>query len=41
MGKVILGMTLSLDGYINDAEGSVALLYPDLPPPTGQDAEAQ
>jgi dihydrofolate reductase len=29
MGKVVLGMMLSLDGYINDAEGSVALLYPD------------
>ncbi len=30
MAKVILGMTMSLDGFINDAEGSVALLYPDL-----------
>ena len=30
MGKVILGMTISLDGYINDREGSVAALYPDL-----------
>jgi dihydrofolate reductase len=30
MGKVILGMTMSLDGYINDREGSVSRLYPDL-----------
>jgi dihydrofolate reductase len=30
MGKVILGMSMSLDGFINDGEGSVAALYPDL-----------
>ena len=30
MGKVILGMTMSLDGFINDSDGSVASLYPDL-----------
>jgi len=30
MGKVILGMTMSLDGFINDQSGSVAALYPDL-----------
>lgn len=30
MGKVVLGMTMSLDGFINDANGSVAALYPDL-----------
>lgn len=30
MGKVILGMTMSLDGFINDREGSVAALYSDL-----------
>lgn len=30
MGKVILGATISLDGYINDRSGSVAALYPDL-----------
>jgi dihydrofolate reductase len=30
MGKVILGMTMSLDGFINDPEGSVEALYPDL-----------
>jgi dihydrofolate reductase len=30
MTKVIFGMTMSLDGFINDANGSVALLYPDL-----------
>jgi hypothetical protein len=30
VGKVILGMTMSLDGYINDRYGSVGALYPDL-----------
>ncbi len=30
MGKVILGMTMSLDGFINDRNGSVGVLYPDL-----------
>ena len=30
MAKVILGMTMSLDGFINDRNGSVADLYPDL-----------
>ena len=30
MGNVILGATLSLDGYINDRKGSVDALYPDL-----------
>ncbi len=30
MGNVILGMTISLDGFINDRDGSVAALYPDL-----------
>src|SRR5581483_8665795 len=30
MGKVILGMTTSLDGFINDRSGSVGALYPDL-----------
>ena len=30
MGKVILGMTISLDGFINDRGGSVGALYPDL-----------
>jgi dihydrofolate reductase len=29
MAKVIAGMSMSLDGYINDASGSVAPLYPD------------
>jgi dihydrofolate reductase len=27
---VIAGMTMSLDGFVEDARGSVALLYPDL-----------
>ncbi len=30
MAKVILGTTMSLDGFINDRSGSVASLYPDL-----------
>lgn len=30
MGKVIGGMTLSLDGFVNDRNGSVSRLYPDL-----------
>ena len=30
MGKVILGMTMSLDGFINDRNGSVEALYSDL-----------
>src|SRR5688500_18431481 len=29
MGKVIAGMTMSLDGYINDPNGSVEKLYSD------------
>ncbi|GIK37922.1 MAG: hypothetical protein BroJett011_17550 [Chloroflexota bacterium] len=30
MGKVIIGMTMSLDGYVEDRSGSVGALYPDL-----------
>lgn len=30
MGKVILGFTMSLDGFINDHNGSVEVLYADL-----------
>jgi len=30
MGKVLLGMTLSLDGFVNDRNGDVSRLYPDL-----------
>jgi hypothetical protein len=30
MSTVIVGTTMSLDGYINDRTGSVASLYPDL-----------
>ena len=29
MGKVIAGMSMSLDGYINDHDGSVDTLYSD------------
>jgi dihydrofolate reductase len=29
MGKVIFGLTMSLDGFINDQHGSVGSLYPD------------
>lgn len=30
MGKVVLGLTMSLDGFINDRNGDVGRLYPDL-----------
>ena len=30
MGKVVLGMTISLDGFVNDRNGDVGRLYPDL-----------
>ena len=30
MPKVVVGMTMSLDGFVNDRQGSVARLYPDL-----------
>ena len=30
MGKVVGGMTISLDGFVNDHNGSVGALYPDL-----------
>lgn len=30
MAKVVVGMTTSLDGFVNDRHGSVARLYPDL-----------
>jgi len=30
MARVILGMTMSLDGFINDRSGGVGALYPDL-----------
>ena len=30
MGKVILGVTISLDGFAEDSKGSVGTLYPDL-----------
>ena len=30
MGKIIIGMTMSLDGFVNDQDGSVASLYADL-----------
>jgi len=30
MGKVILGVTISLDGFAEDINGSVGALYPDL-----------
>jgi hypothetical protein len=30
MGKVIIGFTMSLDSFINDENGSVERLYPDL-----------
>jgi dihydrofolate reductase len=30
MGKVIIGATMSLDGFMNDRNGGVGRLYPDL-----------
>jgi dihydrofolate reductase len=30
MAKVVLGTTISLDGFVNDHNGSVEALYPDL-----------
>ena len=30
MAKVVLGMTMSLDGFVEDKNGSVGKLYPDL-----------
>jgi dihydrofolate reductase len=30
MGKVIVGTTMSLDGFISDRDGNVGRLYPDL-----------
>lgn len=30
MAKVVLGMTMSLDGFVNDRSGGVGALYPDL-----------
>ncbi len=30
MGKIVFGMAMSLDGFVNDRNGSVARLYPDL-----------
>ena len=38
MAKVILGTTMSLDGYINDRSGSGAALYPDLSSPQYREA---
>ncbi len=29
MSKIVVGMTMSLDGFVNDGNGSVAALYPD------------
>ena len=30
MGKVLFGMAMSLDGFVNDRNGDVGRLYPDL-----------
>jgi dihydrofolate reductase len=30
MGKVIVGMTVSLDGFVQDGAGGLAALYPDM-----------
>lgn len=41
MGKVIFGLTMSLDGYINDRNGSVEQLYSDLAVGNVQDESMQ
>ncbi|MDQ2999506.1 MAG: dihydrofolate reductase family protein [Chloroflexota bacterium] len=41
MGKVIFGLTMSLDGYINDRNGSVERLYSDLAVGNLQDESIQ
>ncbi len=41
MGKVIFGLTMSLDGYINDRNGSVEQLYSDLVVGNAQDESMQ
>jgi dihydrofolate reductase len=38
MANVILGMTIFLDGFVNDRNGSVDRLYPDLPHLRGTEA---
>jgi len=30
MAKVLIGMAMSLDGFVEDASGDVSRLYPDL-----------
>ena len=30
MGQVVVGMTMSVDGFVNDRNGQVSALYPDL-----------
>lgn len=30
MGRVVVGMTMSVDGFVNDRNGDVSALYPDL-----------
>ena len=30
MGKIVAGMTVSLDGFVQDENGSAGPLYPDL-----------
>jgi dihydrofolate reductase len=30
MGKVVFGMTMSLDGFVADVTGDVSILYPDM-----------
>jgi dihydrofolate reductase len=37
MAKLIAGMTMSLDGFVADASGSVSALYPDLAALRGTD----
>jgi hypothetical protein len=39
MAKVIVGMTISLDGFVADQSGSPERLYPDLAAPEGVQLE--
>jgi hypothetical protein len=41
LGRVIVGMTMSLDGFVHDARGNVSDLYPDLKELRNTDLMAQ
>lgn len=41
MGKVIVGATMSLDGFINDRNGDLGPLYPDMDALPGENERLQ